>query len=894
MVAAITVAGAAAFLYSAYHLSSSLLNLRFLLFVIVTLGTARVTVKIPRVKAEISISGTLIFLAMLLFDGEAAIMLAAADSFCSSLRITSKRTTILFNVSVMTLSTFLTVWTLRLCCGNIVDLPRGNYSGVFVVAVCCMALVQYIFNSGLIALGTALKNRLQPWQTWKDNFLWTSITYIAGASAAGIISKLAGLVGLYALLATLPIVAIIYFTYLTYLQKVESSAELVEQARQHVEEIRESEGRYRDLFENTTDLIQSVDAEGRLLYVNRAWREILGYREEEIAGLSGFDIIHPDSREHYVKQFRRVMSGEHVDNVETVFITKSGKVITVAGSSSCRFVDGKPIATRDIFRDVTERRRIEAELERARDLAIESARLKSEFLANMSHEIRTPMNGIIGMTELTLDTDLSGEQREYLDMVKHSSRSLLGVINDILDFSKIEAGRLELDAVNLDLHESVSNIVKMPALRAQQKGLAFAYQIAPDVPLNLIGDPNRLGQILLNLIGNSIKFTERGEISVLVEKESQHDEEVGLHFSVKDTGIGIPLEKQGVIFEAFRQADGSTTRKYGGTGLGLAITAQLVELMGGRVWLESPTSHLSNDVGPGSTFHFTVRLGLQKAAAAEQSLINLSNSQDQVNFNDRVLPKAGRSLHVLVAEDNSINQVLAVRLLEKRGHTVKVVADGQQALAAMAEQRFDIVLMDVQMPEMNGLQATEIIRQRELQSDTRVPIIAVTAYAMKEDQERCLAAGMDSYISKPISSKQLFKAIDQLVPDAKTAGIAGPAGSASQVELDYSVLLNRTEGDMELARELVGLFLDDCPKLMADIRATVERGDCEALTHVAHTIKGAVGYFPESNAFDVALRLEMMGRENNRHGVGEALAELELEITRLTPALEAFGRVYAL
>jgi PAS domain S-box-containing protein len=891
---AVTAAGAAAFCFSAYQLPNARLDLRFVLLAVLTLVGAHVTVRIPRVKAEISVSDTLIFLTMLLFDGEAAVLLATFDAFCSSLRITKKTTTILFNTAVVTVSTFLTAWALRLCFGSIVMLPQSSYSSSFVIAVCLMALVQYVVNSGLIATGRALRNSQSPWVMWRDNFLWTSITYIAGASAAGIIAKVEGLVGLYALIAIVPIIAIIYFTYLTYLQKVESSTELVEQARRHIDEIQESEERYRDLFENTTDLIQSIRADGRLLYVNRAWREILGYSEEEITGLSVFEIIHPNARESYKAEFRKVISGAEVDKIETVFATKDGRAITVEGSSGCKFVNGEAVSTRDIFRDITERKRIEAELERTRDAALESARLKSEFLANMSHEIRTPMNGIIGMTELTLDTTLSSEQREYLDMVKLSAESLLSVINDILDFSKIEAGRLELDRVKFDLSECLSDITKPLVLRASQKGLELSYHVAAGVPKNVIGDHNRLRQILVNLIGNAIKFTEQGKISVLVDKESQTGEEVCLHFSVKDTGIGIPADKQAVIFEAFMQADGSTTRKYGGTGLGLAITSQLVELMGGKIWVESfSPSDMAEDGNPGSTFHFTVHLGLQKLTEAKTSLESSASSQGLATLGDAPLPDNSRR-RILLAEDNLINQKLAIRILEKRGHSIELVTNGRQAVTAFEREQFDLVLMDVQMPEMNGFEATNLIRQREQVTRTHTPILAMSAFAMKGDRERCLAAGMDEYISKPVRPHELLQIIERLAP-ARTGTVTKTNDAAAEgAGLDCSALLARTEGDLELARELIELFLDDCPRLMAKIRAAIDKRDGEALMQAAHTIKGAVGYFPESRAFDVAQRLEMMGREDDQLCAREALAELEQELKHLLPTLAAFEKEYAI
>jgi PAS domain S-box-containing protein len=679
----------------------------------------------------------------------------------------------------------------------------------------------------------------------------------------------------------------------------ELQSEVVQRAR--VEEALSVEReRLRALIDNVPDHMYVKDVDCRFLVANLSVARQMGAKSpEELLGKTDFDYYPRELAETFFKDEQRViLSGQAEVNREEPGVDPQGNVTLVLTTQvPLRDKNGRVIGLAGVGRDITVLKKAQEEMRKAREAAEAASRAKSEFLANMSHEIRTPLNGVIGMTDLALETELTPEQRDYMETVKLSADSLLTVINDILDFSKIEAGKIDLEAIDFNLRDSLETALKTMALRADEKGLELLCEIAPDVPEVVKADSSRLRQVIINLLGNAIKFTSQGEVAVRVSVETRELRDYLLRFTVADTGIGIPAEKCDSIFAPFIQADSSTTRKYGGTGLGLTISSRLVAMMGGAIWVES-------EVGRGSQFHFTVHLeaadapeikvgvparpellrgvkvlvvddnqtnrrileGMLKrwemrtvsVGGGEEALAQLVSAWEAgesfgLILTDMHMPKmdgfqlveqirqrpelstatimmltsAGhrgdaarcqelgvvayllkpvrqselreavaralgapkqdgaiplitryslqdareprRSLRILVVEDNLVNQRLATRLLEKRGHHVAVAGDGKQALSALEKERFDLVLMDMQMPEMDGFEATAAIRKSEQAKDQRLPIVALTAHAMKGDREKCLAAGMDGYLSKPIRPQELDEVLQHyLHPPGET------------------------------------------------------------------------------------------------------------------------------
>jgi PAS domain S-box-containing protein len=525
------------------------------------------------------------------------------------------------------------------------------------------------------------------------------------------------------------------------------AAEILEREKAE-KALRESGELVMLLLEAAPEAIFGIDMEGKTSFCNTACVRMLGY--DSAAELLGKDM---HALAHHTKAdgspfpleecriYSSLKTGQDTQVDGGILWRKDGSSFPAESSSRPIRRGATIIGSVVTFVDVTERRRAEEVLRNAKAAAEQGSRAKSEFLANMSHEIRTPLNGVIGMTDLALGTDLNREQREYLETVKLSADSLLSVINDVLDFSKMEAGKASLDIVDFDLRDSLEMTLRTLALSADQKGLELLCEVAPAVPTVVKGDPARLRQILVNLVGNALKFTAQGEVRVKVDLAAELVGEI--HFTVSDTGIGIAPEKQALIFDPFTQADNTTTRNYGGTGLGLAITKRLVGIMGGKLWVESRP-----DVG--SDFHFIVSL------PASSVILDASTAP-------RRSVDARGVLKILIAEDNPVNQLLLTRLLVKRGHLVKVAGNGRVALDMLESeaQPFDLVFMDVQMPEMDGMEATRALRARERATGGHITLIGVTAHALEGDRERCLEAGMDGYLSKPIRVEELDGALER-------------------------------------------------------------------------------------------------------------------------------------
>lgn len=634
--------------------------------------------------------------------------------------------------------------------------------------------------------------------------------------------------------------------------------------------LQRSEEKYRSIIENMYLGLLQVDNDEIILDVNNSMCEMLGYTKEELIGKRTLDVIFVEEEKEIFNQVNQKRKTGLSSVYEIRIRRKDGSIFYVLISGAPLYNErNEKIGSIGIHLDITDRKMLEQDLVVARNKAEESVRAKELFLANMSHEIRTPMNAILGITNLFLNTELDSTQLSYLDAIRTSSNNLMVIINDILDFSKIEAGKLELEKVGVYFHALANNVVSQMSFRADEKNILLTRIIDPDIPPIIISDQTRMTQIFLNLLSNAIKFTHEGTVTFICSLEEKDDRYCTIKFRVKDTGIGIDESKLATIFDSFSQEDLSTTRKYGGSGLGLSITRQLVELCGGKI-------HVKSKKGKGTEFYFSIRfeIGTEKDLPKEEYIVNPIESI------------AG--LHILLAEDHHINQFLAKTILESWGIEVTIAENGKEAVDAVREKPFDLVLMDMQMPEMDGLQATREIRNS---LNSNIPIVALTANAIRGDQEKCLQAGMDDYLSKPFEQKDLFRIIQKWV---RKINIPTPESIIQQMEFhspvksvinenklfDLSHLRQLALGDEDFIQEMIEIFISSSEEILNEMKAAYENKEYEKLGSLAHKIK------PSIDTFLVEPLRETVRHIEQAHKTGSSSSEIDEWMMHFSLVLE--------